>query len=261
MSRATERHIEAIPMDTKTKKSVANLTTKQFAVYSYLLSISLYNQQEYESHYYVYKDKIKVGQASKLLNISTNTWRNAIKVLEEKRYIKNATSWYEIRLPNKTYAVLDKDLIRCLLTLDYRTSSGLTTYLYATLYYAKLYCNENKMAFSFTISQLCNMISGKNFSKNMYREIKRILAICQGCGILYYDLIPRTQENFKNKKSGTYYLYDLKWINKEANERVKELTLGDEFEIQDLETQNEKINEVLKKIHNKVEGGVESLML
>ena len=69
---------------------LSNLTAKQYLVYAYLMSISIWNAQQKEGHYYVYKNSFTVKDAATLLNISENTWRSAIRELRKQGYI-----WYE----------------------------------------------------------------------------------------------------------------------------------------------------------------------
>lgn len=69
------------------KTQQAKLTEKQYLVYSYLLSISHWNAERKEDHYYVYKNQFKVKDACEIIGISQPTWRTAISKLKELNYI------------------------------------------------------------------------------------------------------------------------------------------------------------------------------
>ena len=84
-------------MDSQSRKyealdivGLSKLTAKQYLVYAYLMSISIWNAQQKEGHYYVYKNSFTVKEAAALLNISENTWRSAIRELRKQGYI-----WYD----------------------------------------------------------------------------------------------------------------------------------------------------------------------
>lgn len=127
-------------MDSRARKyealdivGLSSLTAKQYLVYAYLMSISIWNAQEKEGHYYVYKNSFTVKDASALLNISENTWRSAIRELRKQGYIwyecesetpntppeqrkmkeKRGTKYYIINFP-QAYVPLDIQLIKVL---------------------------------------------------------------------------------------------------------------------------------------------------
>ena len=54
MSKSQDRWFEALDYQKKIKST---LTAKQYLVYSYLLSVSKWNPQDKEDHYYVYFNK------------------------------------------------------------------------------------------------------------------------------------------------------------------------------------------------------------
>lgn len=55
-----QRQVEALSYEDK-EKSV--LTTKQYFVYAYLLSVSKWNANRKEDHYYVYKNSFMIKDA------------------------------------------------------------------------------------------------------------------------------------------------------------------------------------------------------
>ena len=84
LGKSQERLFEALNYG---KIEKAKLTTKQYLVYSYLMSVSKWDAQDKEKHYYVYKNSFLIKDICVLLNISQPTWRSAIKKLKEKLYI------------------------------------------------------------------------------------------------------------------------------------------------------------------------------
>lgn len=126
---------------------LSKLTAKQYLVYAYLMSISIWNAQEKEGHYYVYKNSFTVKDASVLLNISENTWRNSMRELRKQGYIwyeyepelnekgepipiekrkmkeKKGTKYYIINFP-KAYVPLDIQLIKVLVQYGASLSSN-----------------------------------------------------------------------------------------------------------------------------------------
>lgn len=78
-------------------------------VYSYLLSISKWNPQDKEDHYYVYFNSFKIKDACELLKISQPTWRSAIEKLENLGYIRKypEQKFFLIDYARESYAPLN----------------------------------------------------------------------------------------------------------------------------------------------------------
>lgn len=122
---------------------LSTLTAKQYLVYAYLMSISIWNAQEKEGHYYVYKNSFMVKDVAALLKISENTWRSSIRELRRQGYIwyecepepkdipydkrkmkeKKGTKFYIINFP-EAYVPLDIELIRTLVSYGASLSSS-----------------------------------------------------------------------------------------------------------------------------------------
>lgn len=77
------------------------------------MSISKWNANAREDHYYVYKNSFLVKDAVKIIGISQPTWRSAIAKLDELHYIKDEGSRYRIRI-RQPYAPLQIELIKYL---------------------------------------------------------------------------------------------------------------------------------------------------
>lgn len=104
MAKNKDRYFEALDMK---KRQRAKLTPKQYLVYSYLVSISKWNANKAEQHYYTYKNSYVLNDVCKDLGLSANTWRSSIKILEEKGYI-------EIGIDKKAKKLCRKNLVMSL---------------------------------------------------------------------------------------------------------------------------------------------------
>lgn len=124
---------------------ITNLTSKQYLVYTYLISISIWNARDKEGHYYVYKNAFTVKDAAKYLKISENTWRSSIRELRKEGYIyydcakvkdkngdeyddpefkeKKGNKYYIINFPKKNMP-LDIELIKVLLSYGISIANG-----------------------------------------------------------------------------------------------------------------------------------------
>lgn len=120
MKRVEQRDFEALDYGRQAK---AKLTAKQYLVYSYLMSISKWDSQDKESHYYVYKNSFVVNSACKLLGMTAPTWRAAIKKLTEEGYIYQFDKYYIIDIPN-SYAPLHINLIKTLVQFGSQIRNG-----------------------------------------------------------------------------------------------------------------------------------------
>lgn len=157
--KAQDRLFEALNYG---KGEKARLTVKQYLVYSYLMSISKWNGQGKEQHYYVYKNSFLIKDACTQLKISQPTWRSAIKKLIETFYIQEYDKYFIIEIPN-TYAPLDIRLIRFLLSFGAAIKNGGNIIsVYSIIYnYWKTLHLENETC-EITINQLRKLFNSKH---------------------------------------------------------------------------------------------------
>lgn len=195
MSKSTQRRYEALEYN-KNKK--AKLTTKQYLVYSYLMSISKWNAKETEWHYYVYKNQFKIKEACELLCISQPTWRNAIKKLAEEFYIEDRDAYYLINL-TKPYAPLDIKLIKYLLPFGAKLCSqggGNIVSVYSLLYKYWNSCKEDNEDCEITINQLKKIFTSRR-TKEDTMIYRMMLGIFQSAGLIDMTLITRELNGIK----------------------------------------------------------------
>lgn len=203
MGRALERDFEALDYG---KGTQAKLTAKQYLVYSFLMSISKWDAQARENHYYVYKNSFLVKDACKIINISQPTWRSAIQKLIENFYIIDCGSYYKIRIPN-SYAPLEISLIRYLLSFGSQIrGGGIIVSLYSVLYKYWYYCRMNDEDCEVNINQLRKLFSDQRHEKEI-EPLKLMLALFETSGLID---IKRQIRKFKGKE---YIAYQIKNVS------------------------------------------------
>ena len=186
---AQERHTEALKYKDQQK---GKLTEKQYSVYTYLLSKSMYNAQDQEPHYYVYKNSFKVKDACKTLHIVDNTWRNSIKKLIDSHYIKESENkeYYIIHLP-AYYSSLHIGLICNLIPYgSVIKNGGIIVMLYSVVYRYFQYAAENHISCDLTISQLAQLFYGDNRRADQMMGIRLMLALFKEFKLIDYALVP-----------------------------------------------------------------------
>lgn len=158
MGKSQDRLFEALNYG---KGEKAKLTTKQYLVYSYLMSISKWDACDKEYHYYVYKNSFLIKDACSLIGISQPTWRSAIKKLKETHYIQEFDKYFIIDIPN-TYAPLNINLIKFLLPFGSAIENGgHIISIYSILYRYWRYCLDNNEICEITINQLKKLFNSK----------------------------------------------------------------------------------------------------
>lgn len=171
MSKSQDRWFEALDYQKKIKST---LTAKQYLVYSYLLSISKWNPQDKEDHYYVYFNSFKIKDACELLKISQPTWRSAIEKLENLGYIRKypEQKFFLIDYARESYAPLNIQLIKYLVSLGTAMNNGGNIVaVYSVIYKYWKYQKENRRPCEITINQLKKLFISKRSEEitNTYR--------------------------------------------------------------------------------------------
>lgn len=180
MSKSQDRLFEALNYG---KGEKAKLTAKQYLVYSYLMSISKWDAQGKEHHYYVYKNSFLIKDACALIGISQPTWRTAIKKLREEFYIQEFDKYYIIEIPN-TYAPLNINLIKFLLPFGAAIDNGGNIIsIYSVLYRCWKYSYDNDETCEITINQLRKLFNVKHDKKTL-ASYKLMLTLFE-----HYELI------------------------------------------------------------------------
>lgn len=124
--------IRALAPDARNKEKNKDITTKQWIVYYYLLSISKWNAKDKEDHYFFYTKQLNITKICAFLGISRPTFYNAFDKLYHKRIIYDnpntkgldvtpedkvkikETKVFYVKIP-KIYAELERNLLTFLL--------------------------------------------------------------------------------------------------------------------------------------------------
>lgn len=189
------------------------------------MSISKWNAQTKETHYYVYKNSFMVKDAVKIIGITQPTWRSAIKKLIDERYIVDEGDHYRIRL-KKPYAPLHIDLIKALLPYGKELSiihkqGGNIIAVYSLLYLYWDSCQINSTECSITINQIKALFKSErtNATTMVY---KMMLGIFQA-----YDLIHMTIRYQSSPDGKSYPLYTINKVRLELPKEMENEEIGD----------------------------------
>ena len=195
------------------------LTKKQFLVYTFLLSISKWDAQTKEEHYYVYKNSFVIKDACAKIGISQPTWRAAIKKLKDEFYIQEYDNWFTIDFP-ATYAPLNIKLISLLLEFSIvMNNGGNLVGVYATLYRYWSYCKNNGSKCCITINQLLKLFEA-TFTHEAGRYYEVLL------GLFYSQGLITMKMNTKKYLGQDYTEYEILDVNCQLPVSMQERNFG-----------------------------------
>lgn len=202
----TTRISAYIQTEVKGKADYSSIKEKGWTVYYYLLSISLFNDDE--QHRYVYKNTINISQASRDLKISRTTFYSSIDKLEKEGLIQVSGSKEYYRLPIKScWAQLSRDLLTELLA--YSTTGAtidlLRTYLFCNVIYSK-YGNVKR----FTKRNLVRCLNHNDTDTDAYRRVQICLDLLEKWGLVVLNTTAKESDGF------TYEEYIIKDLSKES---------------------------------------------
>lgn len=229
--KSLERYFYALDYEKEIK---SKLTSKQFIVYTYLLSISKWDSQTKEEHYYVYFNSFTAKEAAAVCGVSQPTWRAAIKRLLELNFIQNkeGEKWYTIPFP-KVYAPLNTRLISTLLQFSMAiNNSGNLAGVYSTLYRYWHNCYENEKRCCITISSLVKLFGGRE-ELSTYKYYEILLHLFNSTGLM---LINFNSKKYCGKK---YTEYEIKFVNNQLPESLKNECYGSDSIKDIIESLNE----------------------
>lgn len=210
MGKSQDRLFEAINYGVGEK---AILTTKQYLVYSYLMSISKWDSADKEKHYYVYKNSFKVKDACEQLKITQPTWRSSIKKLKETLYIQEYEKFYIIEIPN-TYAPLDIKLISFLIPFGAAINTGGNIVsIYSLIYRYWDIMTQNGSPCEITINQLRAIFHERRDSQTLF-SYKIMLNL-----FVYYNLISLTKVT-REFEGAPYTSYVINHVSTTINTKI-----------------------------------------
>lgn len=209
------RKIEALPYG---EEKEVRLTNKQYLVYAYLVSISIFNPFDSINQYYVYKKSFQIKNACKILNITQPTWRNAITALISNNYIVKNSDYYTIKIPDDCVP-LEVNLIKFLLKIGSQIETGGNIVeVYAEIFRYWKKCIENQDNCKITITKLKLPFTCQR-EKEVTSTYKLLLKVFD-----YFNLI----EIKKSKKNGALgNIYIIKNISSFLPKEVSDISVED----------------------------------
>lgn len=170
MSKSLERNVEALtykgePRYGRSKQ--AKLTTKQYLVYAWLLSVSYWNAKDREDHYYVYKNSFKIKDAVAEIGITQPTWRSAITALKTYHYIEEQSDKYLIYWPSQSFVPIHIDILKFLIQASKEIKGGYhIVAVYSTIakYYQKVVEDGNDFC-EITVNQIRTIFESRSRHK------------------------------------------------------------------------------------------------
>lgn len=229
MGKSTKRNFEVLDYQ---QRRAATLTVKQYLVYSYLISISKWDAERREDHYYIYKNQFQVKDVCAELNISQPTWRNALDKLEELHYIKRENEGKSIRINCITpFAPLDIKLIRYLVSCGVlisktnKEAGGNIVSVYSLIYE---YWRKSGGTCEININQIKQLYTTRRTAEDTL-AYRGMLGYFMSSGLMDITFITR-------RKAGKEYVsYIIKNVSLEYNNALDEDNI----------TEPEDINEIL----------------
>lgn len=216
-----------------------NITSKQWQVYYYLLSISYYDSQSVEDHRYVYKKEFSVAAAARFLGISRPTIYTALSNLKEANLIKETNTAYLLYARN--WVKIEKETLKVLLSLTKNVSKRIDM-LRIYLILKKL--NEISQGAddrAFTRKDLIDILGHNTTTSIDYENVTGYLV-----WLSYLNLIEfKTHTAFK-EGVGNYVVFHLQKINEITDKGAEMLALMKENEVSVIpETIKEKLKEII----------------
>lgn len=195
-------HKRKLPAARSKEKGFVKFTSKQLAVYYWLISKSFWNSKDREDHYFIYRNDINYSQMGRELGIgSVNTIKSALSKLELYSYIMmdNET----IYIPHKDYyTYLDVGLIKFL--LGWSGILGAEIIMFYSILKRFFELNkESGQKTKFNTKLMMKLFGYSDSNTEIYKKFRLYIAFLES-----YKLIETTTQTKKNK-GGEYIEYTL----------------------------------------------------
>lgn len=188
-------------------KEDQKITSKQWKIYYYMLSVSKFNTQKIEDHRYIYKKDFNITQVCRLLGIkSTQTFYNAIKRLTENRLVRDQGEYYFLYAKN--WININQDILLNL--VDYAKIREQDIDLLRTFLILK---KLDKIAGgaeerAFTKRDLIILLGHNPNDTVFYNNIRTYLAL-----LSFWGLIELKVHTANHTNLGHYTIYHLQKVN------------------------------------------------
>lgn len=218
-----KEYVYAHTQTRQTFKVDKKITSKQWQVYYYLLSISYYNAKAVENHRYVYKKDINISAAAKFLGISRPTIYNAISNLISNRLIAEDKDGEVYYIYAKNWTKIDINTLKCLLSYSKIEAKGIDLLrIYLILKKINEVARESKDR-RFTKRDLVEILGHNVTTAEDYNKIRDYLAI-----LTYFELIELKHHTEHKEGLGNYVVYHIQQVNDIINNSEEfNLTIAD----------------------------------
>lgn len=207
-----KNYVQAHAEDRNTYKNFEKITSKQWQVYYYLLSISYYNSQEVEDHRYVYKNNFNVSAAARFLGISRPTIYRAIEALETYNLVRESKMKNAYYIYSRGFVEINKDTLSGLIQYSKICPKNIDL-LRVYLILKKLdLLAENKQERCFTKRNLIKLLGHDTTTQQNYLDVLEYLALLR-----YLNLVDFTSHTQSDEKLGSYVVYHLQSVNEISN--------------------------------------------
>lgn len=207
------------------QKAMAKITSKQWKIYYYLLSISKYNTKGKEDHRYVYRDQVNISAVCRLLEIkSPQTFYNALERLKEKGLVIRTESCYYIYA--KEPVKIETDVLLNLMSYSFTKNDDEIDLLRTYLILKKIdeIAGDAKER-SFTARQICLLLGHSDTRPEYYINIKKYLGL-----LSFWGLIELKYHTATNLSLGNHYtVYHLQKIYSKATNPDFEFDIQEEM--------------------------------
>lgn len=221
----------SIYVQTQTKenyKEDKQITSKQWKIYYYMLSVSKFNSQAVENHRYIYKKDFNVSECCRALGIkSTQTFYNAMKKLESKRLVRCTSDYYFLYAKN--WIDVNQQLMSSLVKYS-KTNESNIDLLRTFLILKKL----NKIAKtsserSFTLRSLITLLGHNATNAEYYEAVRIYLALLNFWGLIDIKVHLEYMEKF-----GKFTVYHLQGVSETAVNKTFEADIEAELRAPEL---------------------------
>lgn len=215
----------SIHVQTQTKenyKSTKKISSKQWKIYYYLLSVSKFDSNRVEEHRYIYRKDFNISKCCRELGIKSNqTFYNALKTLQEYNLVHYNKDYFKLYSTN--WIDINQNVLTNL--VRYASSENETTKRDKHIDLLRTYLILKKLDMiavnaeerSFTKRQLIILLGHNETDKEQYAQIRIYLAL-----LMYWGLIEIKSHTHYDEAIGKYTVYHL--------QKVNELPINSDFE-------------------------------
>lgn len=201
-----EQYKRKVPAARDKEKGFVKFTSKQLSVYYWFISKCLWNSENKEDHYFIYRDEFSYAGIARDLGIgSVNTVKSAIQKLEQYNYLCVMPNM--ICIPHKEYyTYLGIDLIRFLLAWSSELGAEILMFYSILKRFYELNKKNNTKTF-FNTKLMLKLLGHSDSDTLCYKKFRLYIAFLQS-----FDLI-NCEISIKRKKGGEYTQYYLRDIS------------------------------------------------